>query len=144
MLPPKMGSSIKPTLDTKFHIDYVWWDRGEENLRQYLLTHLPANRRDYFQTAEAGNTIDYVDAETAEVRHLDELEMAIQDAAHQPDFINPQTSLIDSVFRVFLANSNRPRSPRELATDTGRNADTILKTLGTTRIYRGLRPYTSH
>lgn len=144
MQPPKVGPIVKPTLDTKFHIDYSWWERDEDDLRQYLLTHLPAESRDYFQTAEVGNTIDYVDPETAEVRHLDALEMAIQDAAREPDFINPQTSLIDSVFRVFLANGNRARTPRELAADTGRNAETILKTLGTTRTYKGLRPFTTN
>jgi hypothetical protein len=143
MQPPKSGLIVKPTLDTKFHIDYSWWERGEDDLRPYLLTHLPAERRDAILASDGTNVMDYIDPETAEVRQLDELQLALQEAAQQPDFINPQTSLIDSVFRVFIANGNRPRTPRELATDTGRNADIILKTLGGMRVYKGLRPFTT-
>jgi hypothetical protein len=62
-------------------------------------------------------------------------------AAEDPNFINPQTSLVDSIFRVFLANNNTPLSPRELAERTGRDANTILKTLGGMRIYKGIRPH---
>ncbi|XWX04744.1 hypothetical protein VZO05_04140 [Aggregatilineales bacterium SYSU G02658] len=141
MQPHKPSTIVKPTLDTLFHIDYSWWERSEEDLRQYLLTHLPPERRDQFTAHETSERIDYIDPETAEVRQLDALESAIQDAARQPDFINPQTSLIDSVFRVFLANGNRPCTPRELAEITGRSAETILKTIGSLRVYKGLRPY---
>lgn len=143
MQPSKAGLIVKPTLDTKFHIDYSWWERGEEDLRLYLLTHLPSDRRDVILAGAGNQVMDYVDPETAEVRQLDELELALQEAAQQTDFINPQTSLIDSVFRVFIANGNRPRTPRELAADTGRNADIILKTLGGMRVYKGLRPLTT-
>ncbi|PMB48273.1 hypothetical protein CEN41_01705 [Fischerella thermalis CCMEE 5330] len=141
MQPNKPSTIVKPTLDTQFHIDYTWWERSEEDLRQYLLTHLPPERRDQFIANESSERVDYIDPETAEVRELDALESAIQEAARQPDFINPQTSLIDSVFRVFLANGNRPCTPRELAEATGRSAETILKTIGSLRVYKGLRPY---
>lgn len=141
MQPSKPALIVKPTLDTKFHIDYDWWNRGEEDLDQYLLTHLPPDRRGLITTGEERSIVDYVHPETGEVFRYDELKLAIQEAAHQPDFINPQTSLIDSVFRVFLANGNQPRTPRELATDTGRNPDIILKTLGGIKVYKGLRPY---
>lgn len=141
MQPNKPSTIVKPTLDTQFHIDYTWWERSDEDLRQYLLTHLPPDRREQFTAHESGERVDYIDPETAEVRELDALESAIQEAARQPDFINPQTSLIDSVFRVFLANGNRPCTPRELAEATGRSAETILKTIGSLRVYKGLRPY---
>lgn len=137
----KPSAIVKPTLDTLFHIDYTWWERSEEDLRQYLLTHLPPERREQFLLQDTGERIDYIDPDTAEVRQLDALESALQEAARQPDFINPQTSLIDSVFRVFLANGNRPCTPRELAEATGRSAETILKTIGGLRVYKGLRPY---
>lgn len=137
----KPGAIVKPTLDTLFHIDYAWWERSDEDLRQYLLTHLPPERREQFQLHDTGERIDYIDPDTAEVRQLDALELALQEAARQPDFINPQTSLIDSVFRVFLANGNRPCTPRQLAEITGRSAETILKTIGGLRVYKGLRPY---
>jgi hypothetical protein len=141
MQPPKVGVIVKPTLDTKFHIDYDWWQRGEEDLQPYMLTHLPSDKRDYFANNDSTKIVDYIHPDTGEVFRLDELGLAIQEAARQSDFINPQTSLIDSVFRVFLANGNLPRTPRELANDTGRSADVILKTLGGIKVYKGIRPY---
>ena len=67
--------------------------------------------------------------------------MAIKMAAYDPNFINPHTSLVDSIFRVFLANGNQPTSPRALEEATGRPASLILKTLAGSRIYKGIRPY---
>ncbi len=132
---------LKPTLDTKFHIDYGWWERGEEDLKPYLLTHLPSEKREAVASLEKSEPVDYIDPETAEVLRVDALGIALHEASRQLDFINPQTSLVDSVFRVFLANGNVPRSPRELAIDAGRDANTILKTLGGMKIYKGMRPY---
>jgi hypothetical protein len=102
----KPSMLIKPTLDTKFSVDYDWWERSSEDLSQ-----------------------------------LDELNLAIRMAAADPNFINPQTSLVDSVFRVFLANGNVPQTPKELAEKTGRNPSTILKTFSGVRIYKGVRPH---
>jgi len=72
---------------------------------------------------------------------LDALGLAIQEAAKQPNFITEHIGLIDSVFRAFLVNGNRPLDALELAEITGREASTILKTIGGVRIYRGIRPY---
>lgn len=142
MQPGKPSALLKPTLDTRFHIDYDWWRREQPgDLRPYMLTHLPPEKREHFLKQEVDRVLDYVHPETGEVFRLDELGLAIQEAARQPDFINPQTSLVDSLFRVFLANGNLPRSPRELAIDTGRDAQTILKTVGGIKIYKGIRPY---
>lgn len=138
----KPSMLIKPTLDTKFYVDYSWWDRSSEDLRMYLLSHVLPEQRDRLIVIEAGSVIDYIDPETGEIFQLDELQSAIKKAAQDPNFINPQTSLVDSVFRVFLANGNTPQTPRELADKTGRNATTILKTFSGARIYKGIRPYT--
>ncbi|MBI5669195.1 MAG: hypothetical protein HZC41_14415 [Chloroflexi bacterium] len=137
----KPSSLVKPTLDTKFHIDYSWWDRSGDDLRVYLLSHLLPEQRDRLSQIEAGSMVDYIDPETGEVKQLDELGLAIQQAAKDPNFINPHTSLVDSVFRVFLANGNIPLSPRELAERTGRPAQTILKTFSGSTVYRGIRPF---
>ncbi len=142
MIGNKPSMLVKPTLDTKFYVDYSWWERSDEDLRTYLLSHVLPEQRDRLSAAEVGSMIDYINPETAEVFQLDELQFAIKKAAEDPNFINPQTSLVDSVFRVFLANNNIPLSPRELAEQTGRNATTILKTFSGTRIYKGIRPYT--
>jgi len=140
MQPGKPSALVKPTLDTQFHIDYEWWERENNDLRSYMLTHLPPEMREKLENKAQLEVIDYVDPETGEVFQLDELGLAIQEAAKQDDFINLQTSLVDSVFRVFLANGNRPCSPTELAETTGRDARIILKTFGGIRVYRGIRP----
>lgn len=142
MQPAKPTLILKPTLDTKFHIDYDWWQRSDEDLRLYMLTHLPPERRDDLLNKEADAQImDYVHPQTGEVFQLDELGFAIQEASQAEDFINAQTSLVDSVFRVFLKNGNHPQTPRELAAATGRDATTILRTLSGTKVYKGIRPY---
>jgi hypothetical protein len=54
----------------------------------------------------------------------------------------PHGSLVDVVFRVFMANGNRPLSPQELGSRLDRPAETILRTLTGPRVYRGIRPFT--
>jgi hypothetical protein len=130
----------KPTLDTKFHIDFSWWEKSSEDLRTYLLSHLLPEQRDRLSQNDEDRRVDYIDPETGEVMQLDELGLAIQIAAEEADFINPHTSLVDSIFRVFLANGNLAMTPRELADNTGRSATTILKTLSGGQIYKGIRP----
>lgn len=138
---PKPSALVKPTLETKFHIDYSWWERSKDDLRTYLLSHLlPEQREQLTQADGEEQLIDYIDPETAEVRQLDALQVAIQEAAQDPAFINEHTSTIDSVFRVFIANGNTPQTPVELAQRTQRDADVILKTLNGRQIYKGLRP----
>lgn len=137
----KPSALAKPTLDTEFYIDYSWWDRSADDLRTYLLSHLLPEQRDRLSQTTEDRVVDFIDPETAEVTQLDELGLAIQLAARDPNFINPHTSLVDSVFRVFLANGNQPKTPRELEEETGRPASLILKTLSGARIYKGIRPY---
>lgn len=140
MPPGKPSPIIKPTLDTRFHIDYDWWERHGEELRIYLLSHLAPEKRERLLDSEENSVIDHIDPDTGEVLRLDELMLGIQQAAQSPDFIDEHTSLVDGVFRVFLANNNLPQSPRELAEQTGRDANIILKTFGGMKIYKGIRP----
>ncbi len=135
------GFLIKPTLRTRFYVDYDWWQRSQEDLRIYLLSHIEPGQRERLSKNSRDAWIDFIDPDTGEVFRMDELTFAIRQAALAPDFINPQTSLVDSVFRVFLANDNEPQTPLELAEQTGRSATTILKTFGSTRIYKGIRPW---
>lgn len=137
---PKPNALVKPTLDTKFHIDYDWWHRNSEDLRTYLLSHLLPEQRERLNTTDDTITLDYIHPKTGEVFQMDAIGMAVLEAAQDPNFINPHTSLVDSVFRVFLANSNIPLTPNELAQITGRDAQTILKTLSGRTVYKGIRP----
>ncbi len=146
MQPPsgKPSALVKPTLDTRYHIDYTWWEKNtEEDLRIYILSHLLPEQREKLSQATESVTLDFIDPVTGEVMEVDELGLAVQIAARDPNFINQQTSLIDSIFRVFLSNGNQPLSAHELEERTARPAATILKTIGGTRVYKGIRPYQS-
>ena len=131
---------IKPSVETKFRIDYDWWKTSRDDLNVYLLTHLSQQQQAYLQDVDLQKVFDYVHPETGEVFQLDALRLAIQASSKQDDFITEHIGLIDSVFRAFLVNGNRPLNARELAKITGRGAATILKTIGGIRIYRGIRP----
>jgi hypothetical protein len=50
------------------------------------------------------------------------------------------STLVDSVFRIFLANGNTPLTPEDLAEQLGRDPSIILRTLTGPRVYKGLRP----
>ncbi len=132
---------IKPTLDTKFHIDYDWWKREGRDLRVYLLSHLSAEQRERFTEHRDTEEVDWVDPVTAEVRKVDALQRALREASQRPDFITAHTSLVDAVFRVFLANDNTPLTPVELSERIGRPPMTILRTLAGKTVYKGIRPY---
>jgi hypothetical protein len=139
-MPGISGLLAKPTQDTQFHIDYGWWDNPAQ-LRLYLLSHIQDdNERERLSLTEEGTVVDYVHPETGEVFKYDELNLALQRAAQQLDFINPQTSTVDNIFRAFLKNGNQPLTPNELEIIIGKPAVVILKTIGGTQIYNGIRP----
>ena len=134
---------IKPSVETKFFIDFDWWEQSRDDLQIYLLTHLTPDQQKALEHKDLGEVFDYVDPKTGEVFQMDALGLAIRETAARDDFITEHISLIDSVFRVLLVNGNDPLNPLELADLTGRDASTILKTIGGLRIYRGIRPYHS-
>lgn len=137
----KPSALIKPTLDTTYHIDYSWWERSEDDLRVYQLSHLSQEQRDRLSSSDGEDRlVDFVDPETGEVTQLNELELALQIASRDPNFINPQISVVDNIFRVFVANGNEPLSPNQLGEIIGRPPSTILKTLSGVRVYKGIRP----
>lgn len=136
----EMAKRIKPTLDTRFHIDYDWWERDGGDLRIYLISHLGQDQREFFSDNRDIEEMDWVDPVTAEVTRVDALKRALLEATQKPDFITHRTSLVDAVFRVFLANNNTPLTPVELGERIGRDPRTILRTLSGTTVYKGLRP----
>ena len=142
-MPAKPSLLIKTTLDTKFSIDYEWWERDGDDLQVYLLSHISPEQHESLRQMDMSMVVDYVDPETAEVFQLDALKIAIKRAAETPGFVSSTSSLVDSIFRVFLKNNNMPLSARELSDITGRRALTIMKTLGGIKVYKGLRPIIS-
>jgi hypothetical protein len=137
----KLFSLVKPTLQTRFHIDFDWWRQNDRSWRVYLRNYLCPEHQQAFSSLDTGEEVDWVDPETAEVQRVDGLQhILITHCAQQPTFITQQTTLVDSVFRLFLANGNNPLTPEELSEQLGRDARTILRTLSGARVYKGLRP----
>jgi hypothetical protein len=139
----KPAALVKPTLDTPFHIDFEWWEREARDFRVYLRSYLCSEHRTIFERHTDIEEIDWIDEDTAEVTRVNGLQHILRvHCSLQPDYITPSTSLIDAVFRVFLANNNKPLTPAELGARTRRDPATIVRTLSGHRVYKGLRPFT--
>lgn len=138
---PRIGQPVKIRHDVQYHIDYDWWDRTGRDLRVYLQSHLCKEHQELFSDYGGEEQIDWIDPRTAEVRLVDGLEHTLHThCSLQEEYITSGTSLVDAVFRVFLANGNSPLTADELASIIGQRPETIGRTLGGGRIYKGLRP----
>ena len=138
----KKFSLVKPTIQMPFHIDFDWWRANDENWHVALMSMLCAEHQEAFNNLAEGQMIDWVDPETAEVRQMDGLQhVLILHCAKQEGFLDEHTAMVEAIFRLLLANGNTPMSAEELGKRLNRPADTILKTIAGTRVYKGLRPH---
>jgi hypothetical protein len=138
----KKFSIIKPTLDSPFHIDFEWWKQNDNDWRVFLVDYLCPEHKEVYQNTNTDQLIDWVDAETGEVRSLDGIQhILIAHCAKEPGFVSTNTAIVDAVFRTFLADENRPLSPNELSSMIGQPANKILLTFGGFQVYKGIRPY---
>ncbi len=136
----KRYSLVKPTLNTPFHIDFEWWRQNDQEWRVHLRSCLPLEYQQAFAEADS-EEVDWVDPETAEVQRVDGLQHTlINYAANNQDFITGQTTLVESVFRILLANGNNPLTASELGERLRRPPTTILRTISGIRTYKGIRP----
>jgi hypothetical protein len=134
---------VRPTVDTRFHIDFGWWEKADRDWEVYLRSHLCEQHQAVYADLDTSSMVDSVDPVTAEVTRVPGIQhTVIHHCSRLPDYITPQTTLVHAVFRVFLANGNTPLSSRQLGERLGRPAATILKTLSGPRVYKGIRPYT--
>jgi hypothetical protein len=133
---------IRPTANTRFHIDYDWWERSGQELRLYLLQHLCEEHRHEFALDTRDELVfDWVDPETGRVVRVNRLMYALHShCSRLPEYVTERTALVDAVFRILLASGNQPMTAQELAQRTGRAADMIQRTLSGKTVYKGLRP----
>jgi hypothetical protein len=137
----KRATRARPTIQTRFHIDVNWWQARDRDWRVFLQSLLCPEHQAIFADLPDDHLVDFVDPVTAEVQRVDGLQhVLITHCAKREDFISPRTTLVDAIFRIFLANGNVPMTPVELAQITGRSSDLILRVLTGETIYRGLRP----
>lgn len=135
------SSLIKPQLTTPFKIDFDWWKKNDRDWRVYLRSFLCAEHQAMYKTVDNNEIIDWVDPKTGEITQVDGLfHILMTHCAKEESFLNNRMALVDSVFRILLANGNQPMTPKELGERLKRPASTILRTLSGFRIYKGIRP----
>ncbi len=134
-----MSKYVKPTLKTKFCVDFSWWQG--KNLRSFLQEQICSEGKNHYDN-QAEGTFDWLHPETGEVFQVDILWHLIHThCRQQPDFITDYTPLVPAIFRVFIANNNTPLTPGEIYDIIHKQSpEVILKTIGGRVIYEGIRP----
>lgn len=129
----------RPTADTLFHIDYGWWEESKLDLKTYLYSRLALDQE---MTLDPEiSEVDLIDPRTGEVRRVDGFQYMIQTYFSQlPDDFASNSSLVDAVFCVLLANGNQPMTARDIARRVQRSPDVIVRTFAGSRVYLGVRP----
>ncbi len=137
-----MAKIVKPTLDTKFHIDFKWWQTKGKNLRSQIRSHLCSECQESF---EDGETFDWVDPATGEVFELDTMwHCAYTKCSQAPEFIDTRTPVTAAIFRAFITTNNAPLTPIEIYEKIQKKSpELILRTIGGRNIYQGIRPITT-
>lgn len=127
------------TAETKFYIDYSWWDEGHLDLRTYLLARMSLGNE--LNTELPAERIDLIDSRTGEVRQVDAFQYLVRNYfTHHDDELSTQGSIVDVVFSVLLANGNEPMTAADIAARVKRPTELLLKTFGGATIYHGIRP----
>lgn len=139
-----MPKFVRPTLQTRFHIDFSWWEASGQNLHAALLDQLCDEYRPLVEENPEIKTMDWVDPESAQVFAIDQLWHVVRTQCGQkPEFLAEELPLVTSVFRLFIANNNTPLTPVEMHQRIRkRSASVILRTIAGRKVYRGIRPVT--
>jgi hypothetical protein len=136
-----MAKYIRPTLETKFHIDFAWWQKEGQNLRAYLQSHACPGCQ---ELAEAGQdqVFDWVNFETGEVFQIDIMWYLIATHCYDdPTFFDNRVPLTSAIFRAFIVNNNKPMTSIEIHQRIHKqNPETILRTIGSRQVYKGIKP----
>lgn len=133
-------SLVKPTLDTPFHIDFSWWRQTDREWRVFLRSLLGEEHGPVIDGLERDTQVDWVDPHTGQVSQMDALQYLLSIHYAQQGEEEASSSMVESIFRVFLKNGNSPLTATDLGEALGRPPQTILRTLAGGRVYRGIRP----
>ncbi len=132
---------LRATVDTRFHIDLSWWEKQNKDIRVFLKDLLCEECRDDVGDLSDVKIVDMIDPETAEITQIDAIWEAIRACCSlQPGYITVDTPLLEGIFRLFLANGNKPLSVLELHGQLDKKPpETILRMLTRGRVYLGIR-----
>ena len=133
----------RPTIHTKFHIDLDWWDEQNRDIRVPVREALCDSCKELVSDTGADEQeLDWVDEQTGAVTQVDALWHSLRTCCSlKSDYIEPNTTVVDAVFRTFLANGNQPLSIQELYELLDRRPpETLLRLLTAGPVYMGIRP----
>jgi len=137
----RISALIKPTLKTKFKVDFEWWKVQDSNWKVYLQSFLCSQHQKILADYSYTDQIDLIDPNSGEVTRVDALLYTLAEhCAKQPDFLSGNSALVDSIFKIFLVNGNTPLNAVELSGLISKPADTILRTIGSGKVYKGIKP----
>ena len=137
---PQTRKLLRPSINTKFYIDFDWWKENDADWRVFLRGFLCESHQLYFQDQPANIEIDAVNQETGEVTKSDGLLYTLMNhCAKQENFIQDNIPIVAKIFRLLLANGNQPLSPKELESYVNRPARTILVILTGPQGFKGIR-----
>ena len=136
-----MANWVKPTIDTKYYIDFDWWEQSGRNFRVQLFSHMCPECQARYKDYREADLVDWVDDDTAEITRVDGLWHSLRTCCSlKPDYASERTPLTTAIFRAFLGNGNEPLSSTELSAEVHRPAETILRTIGGFKVYHGIKP----
>jgi hypothetical protein len=139
-----LAKSLRPDVNTRFHIDYDWWAEQRRDLRTLIWEQLCPACKEKLGADNSSGEIDWVDPDTAEVIVVDGLTYSLRECcSKKEDYLTRATPLAASIFRVLVANRNAPLSALEFHEKIGRSdPDTILRVLLSKplRTHYGVRP----
>jgi len=133
---------VRPTTETKFHIDMDWWEEQGRNLRFHVYNRLCSECKTLYSSYEDAGDVDWIDDQTAEVTRVDGLRHTLRTCCStKPDYITEEMPFTEAIFRLFLANGNAPLSSLELHQVLNRRPPrTILRMLTQAQVYNGIKP----
>lgn len=136
---PKATSFKRATPETRFQIDYGWWDEEGLDMKTYLYSRLPAGE-EVSMDADF-DEVDLVDPQTGEVKRVDGFEYVLQTQIGQmTNDYAARVPLAEAIFYALLANANQPLTAIALAEKVGRSPDVVIKTVAGPTVYLGIRP----
>ena len=138
-----MARYVKPTLETKFHINFAWWEKQGNKLKVLLRSQACPECLAEYEEAEPQN-FDWIDPESGEIFQIDLLWNLINKHCGQDaNFIEETMPLTTAIFRAFIANNNSPLTADEIHEIVKQKSPSlILRTVGGHKVYQGIQPVT--
>lgn len=131
----------RPTENTRFHVDYAWFENQGVDVNVLIRKMLTPELQDKLAADAETAVFDYIDETTAEVRAENQVVRAVRtESATDPNFIGARIPIWEGAFRAFVLNGNNPLTALELAQILKRKPAEIVNTLGGRVIYNGVRP----